>query len=204
MLEHPSIWRYSFSVTSIRYGVTMNSDNPTSAGNQQETGLDKLDPSWVVGFVDGEGCFSVSVHSNRLARPTEGWHIQPTFQVSQHIDHQSILEALISFFGCGRVRLKGPQSDVAVYSVYSTKQLVERVIPFFEQHSLRVKRDDFEKFARIVRAVRTREHHRPEVFTEVVRLAYTMNLRGKQRSRPIEEILPGSSETVRQAPIDHR
>jgi hypothetical protein len=177
----------------------MNSDNPPSAGNQQETGLSGLDPWWVVGFVDGEGCFSVSVHANQLARPTGGWHVQPTFQVSQHLDHLPILEALALFFGCGRVRMKGPKSSVAVYAVYSTLQLVDRIIPFFEGHSLQVKRDDFEKFALIVREVRARRHHRPETFAEIVRLAYTMNHRGKQRSRSIETILPGSSETVRQA-----
>jgi hypothetical protein len=32
-----------------------------------------------------------------------------------------------------------------------------------------------------------------------VTLAYSMNARGKQRKRPIESILLGSSETVREA-----
>jgi len=36
----------------------MFGDNPSGAGNQQERpGIEQ----WVVGFVDGEGCFSVSV-----------------------------------------------------------------------------------------------------------------------------------------------
>ncbi len=186
-------------VPIVLYGGAMVSDNPSSADNQQETRLAGIDPWWVVGFVDGEGCFSVSIHANRLARPTSGWHIQPTFQVSQHLDHIATLEALASFFGCGRVRLKGPKSAVAVYSVYSTIQLKDRIIPFFEQYPLRVKRDDFESFARIVRAVRDRSHHRPEIFQEIVTLAYSMNRRGKQRGRPISEILSGSSETIRQA-----
>jgi hypothetical protein len=204
MLGYPSIWWYSFSVTPASYGEMVNSDNPSSADNQQETGLVGIDPWWVVGFVDGEGCFSVSIHANRLARPTSGWHVQPTFQVSQHIDHIKTLEALTSFFGCGAVRLKGPNSAVAVYAVYSTLQLVNRILPFFEQYPLRVKRDDFEKFAHIVREVRSRRHHDPETFEEIVRLAYTMNIRGKQRGRPIEMILPGSSETVRQALKDQQ
>jgi len=204
MLGYPCIWWYSFSVTPTKYGATMNSDNPSSADNQQETELAGIDPWWVVGFVDGEGCFSVSIHANRLARPTSGWHIQPTFQVSQHLDHISTLEALTSFFGCGSVRLKGPNNAVAVYTVYSTIQLKNRIIPFFEQHPLRVKRDDFTTFARIVRAIRNREHHRPEVFEEIVTLAYSMNRRGKQRARSITEILSGSSETVRQALTDHQ
>ncbi len=177
----------------------MSSDNPFGADDQQETKLVVLDPWWVVGFVDGEGCFSVSIHKNELACPTNGWHIQPTFQVSQHQDHRHLLQCLVAFFGCGTVRSKGATNSVDVYVVHSTIQLQERVIPFFQQYELRVKRDDFESFAFITEAIRTRAHHRPDVFEAVVRRAYAMNANGKQRKRPIEEIL-GSSETVREAP----
>ena len=178
----------------------MDSQNPSGADNQQETEhQEDVDPWWVVGFVDGEGCFSVSLHRNELAGPTDGWHIQPTFQVSQHRDHRDALELLRRVFGAGTVRGKGPTSAVDVFVIHSTKQLLETVIPFFEKHPLRVKQRDFEAFARIVRDVRARRHHRPEIFDELVRLAYSMNARGKQRKRPIEAILSGSSETARQA-----
>ena len=178
----------------------MGSENPIGADNQQETRLDALDPGWVVGFVDGEGCFSVSVHRNELARPTGGWHVQPTFQVSQHTDHRDVLEGLRTFFACENVRSKGPASSVDVYTVHSTIQLEARVLPFFEENALRVKRYDFEQFAFIVRAIRARSHHHPEIFEDIVRRAYSMNARGRQRSRSIEEILLGSSETARKAP----
>ena len=178
----------------------MGSENLFGADNQQGTRSVALDPGWVVGFTDGEGCFSVSLHRNDLERPTGGWHLQPTFQVSQHSDHRLVLCELQYFFGCGAVRSKGKGSRVEVYVVHSTIRLLERVIPFFEQHELRIKRDDFEKFADIVRSIRARQHHRPEEFDRLVRLAYSMNARGKQRKRPIEDILLGSSETARKAP----
>ena len=178
----------------------MDSDNPIGADNQQETRLSALDPGWVVGFVDGEGCFSVSIHKNELARRTGGWHVQPTFQVSQHQDHRDILEELAAFFDCGKVRSKGPASSVDVYVVHSTIQLLERIIPFFESNELRVKRHDFDQFAHIVRAIRSSSHHRPEIFEDIVRRAFSMNARGKQRARSIDEVLLGSSETARKAP----
>ena len=180
----------------------MSSDNPIGADNQQETNLVALNPGWVVGFTDGEGCFSVSIHRNALAVKTGGWQIQPTFQVSQHRDHQEVLEALQVFFRCGKVRSKGAGSVVKVFVVHRTIQLLERVIPFFEQHELRVKQDDFEKFADIAMSVRSRTHHDVEEFDRIVRLAYSMNARGKQRKRPIEHILLGSSETVREVPLN--
>ena len=62
----------------------MDSDNPIGADNQQETNLATLDPGWIVGFTEGEGCLSVSLHRKALAVKTGCWQIQPTFQVSQH------------------------------------------------------------------------------------------------------------------------
>ncbi|TLY19397.1 MAG: hypothetical protein E6K66_11010, partial [Nitrospirae bacterium] len=38
--------------------VLNSSDNPSGADNQQE----RLSADWVVGFVDGEGCFFVGIN----------------------------------------------------------------------------------------------------------------------------------------------
>ena len=62
-----------------------------------------------------------------------------------------------------------------------------------------MKADDFKRFATIVCAIRQKEHLEPDRFEQLVRLAYAMNARGKQRARTIEEVLAGSSETARQA-----
>ena len=56
----------------------MGSDNPSGAGNQQERPGSE---QWVVGFVDGEGCFSVPIFRNRTCRL--GWQVQPEFTVVQ-------------------------------------------------------------------------------------------------------------------------
>lgn len=181
----------------------MESENPIGADNQQETKdtTQQLNPSWIVGFVDGEGCFSVSIHGNQqYARRTGGWQLTPTFQVYQHEKERRLLERLRSHFGCGRLYHQGPNSSVVTYSVARLEDLEQRVIPFFEKHRLLVKDEDFIRFAEIVRSMRRKEHFHPDRFETLVRLAYAMNPHGKQRARPIEEILQGSSETVRQAP----
>ena len=54
------------------------SDNVTSADNQQE----RLSFSnWIVGFVDGEGCFSVSIFKNRTSK--NGYQVMPEFVVTK-------------------------------------------------------------------------------------------------------------------------
>ena len=202
MLEHPSIRRYSFMSYPRDTLDYMSSDNPSGADNQQETRdqESELDPWWVVGFVDGEGCFSVSVHRNPHVRRTRGWQLQAAFQVYQHEDALRLLERLQSFFGCGGLSRKGPNSRVATFSVWSLEDLERSVLPFFEAHPLLVKRRDFERFAEIVRSMRRKEHLEAKGFERLVRLAYAMNANGKQRTRTLDEVLMGSSETVRQAP----
>ena len=76
----------------------MSSDNPTGADNQQERpGAEQ----WVVGFVDGEGCFSISVVRNPGCRL--GWQVQHEFSVTQAAPSRSALELLVEVFGCGTI-----------------------------------------------------------------------------------------------------
>jgi hypothetical protein len=152
----------------------------------------------VCGFVDGEGCFSVSVHRNPNARPTNGWQVNPVFHVYRHATHRVVLEALVDFFGRGRVRSKGKGSNVWTYAVDSLRRLEATIVPFFERNPLVVKAADFDRFAEIVSAMRRRDHFEREGFERIVRLAYAVNAQGKQRKRSIDEIL-GSSETARRA-----
>ena len=159
-----------------------------------------LEPAWIVGFVDGEGCFSVSLHRNqRYAKRSFGWQINPTFHLYQHQSHREILEAVRHHFGVGRIVSKGPGSSVLTYSVQRRDDISRVIIPFFEHHQLHVKAHDFEAFTEIVAGLSAGEQFTAAGFERLVRLAYSMNEHGKQRARPIEAILNGSSETVRQA-----
>ena len=180
--------------------VDTNGDNVTSGDNQQETARPPLDPIWIVGFVDGEGCFSVSLHRNeRFAGRSFGWQINPSFHVYQHRDHGTVLEDIRAYLGVGRIRPKGPNSDVHTLTVQRRSELLEAIIPFFRRYPLRVKAADFSLFDEIVEQLVRGEHFTQGGFERIVRAAYTMNAHGKQRARRIEEVLNGSSETERQA-----
>jgi hypothetical protein len=180
----------------------MSSENPSGADNQQETAgpCIVLEPNWIVGFVDGEGCFSVSVHRSSMMCRHGGWQLQPVFQIYQHQDHREVLEAMVSIFGCGRVRPKGPRRSVMTFAVEALRDLEASVLPFFERHPLVIKRNDFAAFAAVVRAMRRKEHLTRPGFEQLVRLAYGMNANGKQRARSIDQVMAGSSETAREAP----
>src|ERR1700677_3180544 len=152
----------------------MSSENPSGADNQQETASScqiVLEPNWIVGFVDGEGCFSVSVHRSSMMHRHGGWQLQPVFHIYQHSDHRDVLEAMVLFFGCGRISPKGPRSSGLTFAPDSLRNLETAILPFFEKYPLVVKQKDFEAFAAIVRSMRMKEHLTSEGFELLVRLA---------------------------------
>ena len=181
----------------------MSSDNPPGAGNQQGRSRGRLAPQYVAGFVDGEGCFSVSVHPHPTVRYGRRWLIAPCFQVYQHRDHVSILEELRDLFACGHIRPKGPKSSVLTYSVYRRRDLESTIIAYFERYPFLVlKRTDFEKFSEIVRMMQQGLHREDEGFRRIVEIAFSMNQRGKQRRYRLEDVLAEPSETARRASVE--
>jgi LAGLIDADG DNA endonuclease family protein len=168
----------------------MGSDNPSGAGNQQE----RPDlAQWAVGFVDGEGCFSIAVVRNRGCGL--GWQVQHEFSVTQAAPSRSALEDLIQVFGCGRIvenrRTDNHRHPLLRFSVKRRSDLVTSVLPFFEERPLRTaKRLDFQWFATALRLMEDGAHLEEEGLRRIAALTEQMNRR--QRSRYLE-----SSEAIR-------
>jgi LAGLIDADG endonuclease len=174
----------------------MRSDNPSGAVNQQERpGIEQ----WIVGFVDGEGCFSISVVRNAGCRL--GWQVQHEFSVTQAASSRPALELLVEEFGCGSViestRHDDHREPLLRFSVKRREDLLGIVVPFFEEHPLRTaKRSDFVRFASVLQLMRVGEHLTEDGLRRIAQETEHMNRR--QRSRYLE-----SSEAIRQ-PTHHR
>ena len=170
-------------------------DNPSGADNQQERpDLEQ----WAVGFVDGEGCFSISIVRNPGCRL--GWQVQHEFAVTQAADSRSALEGLIQVFRCGRLienrRHDDHRVDLLRFSVKRRIDLVDHVIPFFEEHPLRTaKQLDFIRFATVLHMMSTGAHLTTEGLGGIARITEQMNR--KTRSRYLE-----SSEAIRRPAQD--
>ncbi len=132
----------------------------------------KLEPQWVVGFTDGEGCFHVGVA--RHPDMTLGVQVLPEFVVVQHKRDVNVLHALKSFFGCGVVRSN--HGDRMCWRVRKREHLEQRVIPFFEAHALKTaKRQDFLSFRRVVRWMADGRHLTPDGLKAIQRVVERMN-----------------------------
>lgn len=161
----------------------MSSENPpvgdygmVTPDNQQE----RLSSEWVVGFVDGEGCFSVPIYRN--SGMTLGWQARPEFAVAQNASSRSVLEELVTFFECGKVFLNrrhdNHREDLLRFCVQRRRDIEQKVIPFFRENRLRTtKRNDFEKFAHIVEMMKDDWHLTPSGIAQIAGIVETMNHR---------------------------
>jgi len=137
-----------------------------------------LEAQWIVGFVDGEGCFHVSV--NRHKEMTQGYQVLPEFTVVQHERDVQVLYALKAYFGCGVVRKN--HGDRMAYRVRGIEHLTERIIPFFEKHKLKTKKGvEFQKFRKILLKMKNGVHLTPEGIEEIRDLKNQMNRLQYQR-----------------------
>ena len=136
-------------------------------------------PSYISGFVDGEGCFCVSFIPSKRHR--FGWEVRPSFSVSQNGDRAELLHKLQDMWGCGFIR--PDRSDKTLkYEIRSIRDLVEKVLPHFRSYPLQSsKQDDVEKFDQVCRLMYQRRHLTVEGLQKIVSLAMEMNPSGKRK-----------------------
>ena len=139
----------------------------------------KINKDWLVGFVDGEGCFYVGVNKNETMK--FGYQVLPEFRIVQHKRDVKLLFAIRTFFGHGNVVTnKGKNCDVMEYRVRKLETLSKIIIPFFEKNKLQtVKKYDFIIFRDIIRLIVSEEHLTREGIERIKELKSRMN-RGKQ------------------------
>ena len=151
---------------------------------------------WVVGFTDGEGCFSVSMFRNTTTK--FGWQVFPEFVITQGKKSLPALEIFQRYFDCGKIyenaRYDNHREYLYRYCVRSIGDLREKIIPFFRKNTLyTAKRNDFEIFADIVERVFRKEHLSESGLRVIARKIEQMNR--KKKSAFLE-----SPETTRRAP----
>jgi hypothetical protein len=153
-----------------------------TAGNQQE----RLDPQWVTGFVDGEGCFHISI--NKQEQMSTGWQVLPEFRIVQHTRDEALLNELQRFFQAGKVVVNhGNRKELRIRRLDELR----KVTTFFENHPLITKKQkDFELFKEVLQLMKDRKHLTDEGLEKIANLCWQMNR--KMKPRYLE-----SSETLR-------
>jgi hypothetical protein len=135
------------------------------------------------GFIDGEGCFSISFslrHKFKL-----GIEVRPSFSVSQKNDINLVNVELFKkfplFFNCGSLRYS-KRDNTYKYEIRNLDQIHTNIIPFFIQYPLFTsKHEDFFKFVSICNKMSQGLHLIKHGLCDIIQIAYTMNLSGKKK-----------------------
>lgn len=166
------------------------SDKVLGAENQQER---LITLGWVLGFVDGEGCFSIGFvkQPDRGKRKGYkiGYQVYHEFAVTQGAKSLETLHQLRVFYGVGAVypnrRHDNHKENLYRYVVRNREDVMEVIIPFFRQNPLRTsKQRDFEKWAQCAEWMKQGKHLTQEGLIEIAQLAETMN-----RQKPRHDLI---------------
>jgi hypothetical protein len=145
----------------------------------------ELSNDWIVGFVDGEGCFHVSILKH--ADMKMGYQVLPELTVVQHKRDIQILYALKRFFRCGVVRQN--HDDRWCYRIRKLDHLIN-VCAFFDRHPLKTKKKiDFVQFRRVVQKMKTKEHLTHVGIKNIVDIALNMNTGNRNKLLEIKKDL---------------
>ena len=148
-----------------------------------------LSPDWVVGFVDGEGCFFIGIQRSPAVKV--GFQVIPEFRVVQHNRDIDVLHAFKKFFGFGRVTRN--HEERFEFRVRRLEHLRE-VARFFAEHQLKTKkRIDARKFSDVLRMMEEGRHLTDLGLKEIAKLAASMNTGSRPR---LAVLLEGDEDRV--------
>ena len=131
---------------------------------------DNLNPNWVAGFMEAEGCFFVKsfINSKKKLQLVLGC------QVTQHSRDSMLIEKFTSFFNCGRL-----ETTREIYKNFVVTKLLhinEIIIPFFEKYPiLGIKSKEFNDWKRIAFLMTSKAHLTEEGAKEILKIKSNMN-----------------------------
>jgi hypothetical protein len=131
-----------------------------------------INPYWVAGFTEAEGCFFVIT---RVAGKSKAsYSIRIGYQVSQDKRDQSLIKSLKDFFECGRTE---PSGKAAIcFRVTKFNNITENIIPFFENYPiLGSKLKDFKDWKEVAKLMASKAHLTPEGLNEIKNIKSGMN-----------------------------
>jgi len=131
-----------------------------------------MDPWFVTGFADAEGCFSLSIVRNKERQ--SGWAVKQSFTIGLHEKDKALLQQIQSYLGtAGNIHKSG--SQLLLFRVQSVKDLA-KVIDHFDKYPLITKKlADYKLFRQAFMLILNKEHRTMEGLRKVVSIKATMN-----------------------------
>jgi len=155
----------------------------TRKGKGRIRSIKKLHPQYVVGFIDGEGSFWVSIYRDETMR--NKIFCRAEFSIELRADDREILERIRKTLGCGKIydckyERYGWYPHVK-YKVSRLDEISEILIPFLEKYSLQAKKaKTFKYFKGIIQKRMNKEHLTRKGVREITKLQAKIRALGKK------------------------
>ncbi len=138
----------------------------------------KLDPNWITGFVDAEGCFSITLCKD--IRQKVKWRIQPKFRIKLHSRDEDLLKDIRLYFNCGNIyRSKSKESKEykkITFMVCDMNSINNVLIPHFDKYPLITQKlKDYLLWKNIVELMNKKEHLNFRGLRKIVALMGSLN-----------------------------
>lgn len=133
--------------------------------------LQKLEPWFVTGFTDGEGCFGLYIYTNTASKT--GWYVFLDFKITLHLRDRDILDQIKNYFGVGVISKHGEHLNN--YGIRSIKD-IQLIINHFDEYPLKTKKlNDYKLFKLAFDIIKNKEHLTKEGIDKLLAIKSFMN-----------------------------
>jgi hypothetical protein len=130
-------------------------------------------PNWLVGFVDGEGCFYVKIKKNSSKL---GHQVSLVFSLIQHSRDEKLFNMILKYLGCGVIEKVITRPDEVKYVVYKFGNICNILIPLFQKYPLQgVKSLNFYDFCKVANLMINKVHLTKKGIKEINLIKSQMN-----------------------------
>lgn len=154
---------------NIKQDSTSTSKSPNYNFNKSNSYY--LNPYYITGFVDAEGCFTTSIFKD--SRMLLKWQVKPIFKITVHNKDKNILEALQRTWGIGKIYKHS--DNASVYRVSSLKNL-KIIINHFDKYPLLTQKSaDYFLFKQSVHLIENKSHLTMEGLLKLISIKASLN-----------------------------
>jgi len=131
----------------------------------------ELNPYYITGFTDGEGCFYVGLYSDSNYKT--GYRVKACFQIGLHKKDLPLLEQIQSYFGVGKITKLAAES--VQFRVTSLEDLNVIVNHFDAYPLLTDKQSDYLLFKEVISLMKEGKHLTSDGLNRIVSIKATLN-----------------------------
>lgn len=122
-----------------------------------------LSPLWLVGFVDGEGCFYLKIRNNK--------QVSLIFLLTQHVRDLNLMNVIKGYLNCGIIEQVSTRPSTVNLVVSRLEDNLHKIIPIFLENTLITQKYlDFYYFNEVSKLMLNKEHLTEEGFKKILKI----------------------------------